>query len=172
MLVIKGLNIYGILKPAFQHQGGKKKNIHARMHARVRVRTQKYSLNGWEITANSKHKTAYFQQIIWFLSPACWSISFTHPIGAIPTRKKRKVIRCTEASIDAYSMSRGYRRLKDWVMVVMVPLHYSLIQWTDLEMWLTQEVVPVRQKLWGLAELSCQWMDEVRHKARVVVVSL
>ena len=133
--------------------------------------SQKYSLNGWGITANSKHTTAYFQQIIWFLRPACWSVSFMHPKWAIPTCKKRKIIGCTEASIDAYSMSRGYRRLKEWVML-MIPLHYSLIPRTDLEVWLAQQVVPVCQKLRGLAQLSCQWMDEVGHKACVVVVSL
>jgi hypothetical protein len=33
---------------------------------------------------------------------------------------------------------------------------YSLTPRTDLEMWLAQEVVPVCQKLGGLAQLSCQ----------------
>ena len=133
--------------------------------------SRKYSLNGWGLTVNSEHTTAYFQQIIWFLSPVHCSVSFMYPKQAIPTCKKQEIIWCTEARIIMYSMSRGYGKLKECVMV-MIPLHYSLVPQTDLEMWLAQEIIPVCQKLGSLAQLSCQWVDEVRHKACVVVVSL
>ena len=152
-------------------------NIHMSLNKNLPHSPTLWEKDSKKYSLNSKYTVAYSQQIIWYLSSVCCSISCMLPTRVNLTLKKLNIKQCTEVGINKYSKSRGYkhsgyRMLKDWVMVVLITMYYSLIPWTDLEMWLAQEVVPVCQKLGGLAQLSCQRVDEVRHKACVVVVSL